>query len=145
MDEIITRFAPSPTGYLHLGSIRTAIINYIITKQAKRKFPKSKFFLRIEDTDRLRSNTKYSKSIIEGLNWMGIKWDGEIIYQSQRISRHREVALKLLDLNHAFKCICSPEELEFKRKENQKNNINIKRLCEKCENNNNTQLLKNNY
>ena len=91
MDQIVTRFAPSPTGDLHLGSIRTAIINYIITKQAKQKFPNSKFLLRIEDTDKLRSNTKYTKSIINDLNWLEIKWDGKIIYQSQRISRHKEI------------------------------------------------------
>ncbi len=145
MDRIITRFAPSPTGYLHLGSIRTALINYIISKKAKQKFPNSKFLLRIEDTDKLRSNEKYSENIISGLNWLGIQWDEEIIYQSQRFSRHKEIALSLLKFNLAFKCVCTSEELEFKRKLNEKKNISIKRLCDKCENNKNIQLLENNY
>ena len=85
MKDVVARFAPSPTGFLHIGGIRTALINYIVTKQAKQKFPNSKFLLRIEDTDKSRSNNKYIESIINGLKWMGIDWYEEIIYQSQRI------------------------------------------------------------
>ena len=97
MSKIITRFAPSPTGYLHIGGIRTALINHLIVEKNKTEFPDSKFFLRIEDTDKKRSKKEYVNSIIEGLKWLGIKWDDQIYYQSKRISRHHEVALKLLE------------------------------------------------
>ena len=78
MNEVVTRFAPSPTGYLHIGSIRTALVNYIVTEQSKLNHSKSKFFLRIENTDKARSNNKFKESILNGLQWLGIKWDGDI-------------------------------------------------------------------
>ena len=96
MDSIVTRFAPSPTGNLHLGGVRTALINYIVTQQAKKKFPNSKFFLRIEDTDNQRSNNEYKTSIINGLNWIGIKYDNKPFIQSKNIKRHQEIAFELL-------------------------------------------------
>ena len=71
MNAIITRFAPSPTGNLHIGGVRTALINYIIAKKAKKKFPESKFLLRIEDTDKSRSNNEFKNNIINGLDWIG--------------------------------------------------------------------------
>ena len=98
MNTIISRFAPSPTGHLHIGGIRTALINFIITNQAKKIFPDSKFLLRIEDTDKSRSKQKFVNNIIDGLKWLGIKWDNKIYYQSERIHRHQEIAKKLLEL-----------------------------------------------
>ena len=145
MDEVITRFAPSPTGFLHIGGIRTALINYIYTNQAKKNFPNSKFFLRIEDTDKIRSKNEYLESITNGLQWLGIKWDETITIQSKKIDIHKRIALKLLQMNSAYKCICSPEKLEQLRKENLKKNISIKRLCKNCESNDDIQNLKNDY
>ena len=135
MNTIIARFAPSPTGLLHLGGVRTALINYIIVNQKKKEFPNSKFLLRIEDTDKKRSKNEYVDNIINGLKWMGINWQDEICFQSERLDRHKEIAFELLKNKHAFKCICSSEELEKRRKENLKNNLNIKRICNVCENN----------
>ena len=106
MNSIITRFAPSPTGNLHIGGIRTALINYIVTQKAKANFPNSKFILRIEDTDIERSNVDYKESILKGLKWLELNYDGEPVLQSQNINRHQEIALKLLNNNNAFKCIC---------------------------------------
>ena len=145
MNAIITRFAPSPTGNLHLGGVRTALINYIVAKKAKKKFPESKFLLRIEDTDKIRSHNEFKNNILNGLNWIGLHHDDELYIQSKRIKRHQNVALDLLKNNKAFKCICEPAELEKKRNENLKNNKNVKRLCINCENNHNVQELKNGY
>ena len=145
MNAIITRFAPSPTGNLHIGGVRTALLNYVITQKAKKKFPKSKFLLRIEDTDKIRSNNEFKNNIIDELNWMGFHHDDEPYIQSERIKRHQEVALDLLENNKAFKCICKPAELEKKRNENMKKHTNVKRLCAKCENSHDVQKLKNGY
>jgi len=145
MNHVVARFAPSPTGFLHIGGIRTALINYIFVKQAKLKNFKSKLLLRIEDTDKNRSKIKYEENIINSLKWLGIKWDGDLFIQSHRIERHKEVAFKLLEKGQAFKCICTSEQLESKRLENQKNHLNNKRLCTKCENDSKVQLLKKNY
>ena len=112
MDTVVTRFAPSPTGHLHIGGIRTALINYIITNQAKIDNSDSKFLLRIEDTDKKRSKQEYVDSIINGLKWLGIKWDNNIYFQSKRISRHQELAVKLLETKKAYKCACTQEEIE---------------------------------
>ena len=145
MNSIITRFAPSPSGNLHIGSVRTALINYIISEQAKKKFPNSKFLLRVEDTDIKRSKNEFKENIINGLNWMGIKYDNEPYIQSSKIKRHQDVALELLKSHKAFKCICSSEALGKKREFNRKNKINNKKICETCENNLETQSLTNNY
>ena len=96
MNTIVTRFAPSPTGNLHIGGVRTALINYIISKQAKKKFPNSKFLFRIEDTDRKRSEEIFKDNILKGIKWLGLNFDEEIYIQSQRIERHVEIANKLL-------------------------------------------------
>ena len=141
MKAIITRFAPSPTGNLHLGGIRTALVNYIVIQQAKKQNSKSKFLLRIEDTDKERSNNQFKDNIIEGLNWLGINHDDDIVIQSKRLKRHQEIAHALLKNNGAFKCICSQSSLEIKREYNKKNKINIKRLCDKCEENTEVQSL----
>ncbi len=145
MKDIIARFAPSPTGFLHIGGIRTALINYIIVQQAKLIGSNSKFLVRIEDTDKIRSKKEYENSIIKGLKWMGIKWDDEIINQSNNNIRHKEIAYELLKNNNAYKCICTQEILEKKRLENKKNHINEKRLCNECENDQNIQNLNENF
>ena len=108
MTEIITRFAPSPTGNLHLGSARTALINFIISQQNL----SSKFYLRIEDTDKTRSKEEYIKNIIDSLLWLGLRWSSEPQIQSQRIEKHKEIANLLLDNNYAYKCNCEEEKLE---------------------------------
>ena len=133
MNSIITRFAPSPTGNLHIGSVRTALINYILTKQSKIKYPDSKFLLRIEDTDKKRSTLEYKENIIKNLNWLNINYEGKPFLQSSNISKHQEIAFDLIKKNKAFKCICSIKTLEKKRQENRKNKSNIKRLCNVCE------------
>ena len=145
MDTIVTRFAPSPTGYLHIGGIRTALINYILVNQSKKTNSDSKFILRIEDTDKKRSKKEYVNSIVEGLKWLGIEWDDQIYYQSKRISRHQEVALKLLETKNAYKCVCTQETINKLRIEKLKKNLNIKHLCENCESNQDIQNLKENY
>ena len=135
MNSIITRFAPSPTGNLHIGSVRTALVNYILTKQAKKKYPESKLLLRIEDTDKTRSTIEYRENIIKNLSWLGINYDDDPHIQSLNISRHKEVAFKLIKENKAFKCICSKEILEIKREERKLNKDNNKRICDLCEKN----------
>jgi len=141
MTKIITRFAPSPTGYLHIGGIRTALINYLIVEKNKTEFPDSKFFLRIEDTDKKRSKDEYVQSIVKSLNWLNIKWDGDIYKQSENINKHIEIAYKLLDLNGAYKCVCTKEELEERRAKNLLNGLSLKKLCDKCEDDPNIQKL----
>ena len=118
MGTIVTRFAPSPTGHLHIGGIRTALINYILTNQSKKNNTNSKFLLRIEDTDKKRSKQEYVNSIIDGLKWLGIEWDDEIYFQSKRITRHQEIAVKLLETKKAYKCECTQEQISEKRKRN---------------------------
>ena len=137
MTNFITRFAPSPTGNLHIGSARTALLNFIVSKQSK----DSKFHLRIEDTDKLRSDSKFTKNIIEGLSWLGIQWEADIQIQSKRIERHKEIATKLLKNKFAYKCICSEEKLNKKR-EIIKNNKDVsKKICTECKDNNDVQNL----
>ncbi len=144
MKDVIARFAPSPTGFLHIGGVRTALINYIVVQQSKKINNKSKLYLRIEDTDQTRSKEIYTKSIYNGLRWLGIDWDEEFT-QSEKATRHREVALELLKNGYAYKCICTKDELEKRRQYNQKNKINNKRLCKKCEKDSNIQSLKENF
>tara|TARA_Y100001970_G_scaffold156279_1_gene191242 strand:+ start:209 stop:1624 length:1416 start_codon:yes stop_codon:yes gene_type:complete len=145
MNSIVTRFAPSPTGNLHLGGIRTALLNYIVVQQAKKKLPNSKFYLRIEDTDKERSKEEYKRDILEGLNWLNINFDSKPQIQSSNIKRHHEIATKLLENKKAFKCICSNEILDKKRELNKKNKISNKRLCETCENDYEVQSTQNDY
>ncbi len=112
--EIRTRFAPSPTGYLHVGGARTAIFNWLFAKKHN-----GKFLLRIEDTDKERSSEEMTRQIFEGLNWLGLKWDEEGIYQGARAKLHREYAQQLVRDGKAYPCFCSKEELDRKRKEAQ--------------------------
>ena len=94
----ITRFAPSPTGYLHIGGLRTALYSYLWAKKTNGEFK-----LRIEDTDKIRSNNEFKNKIIDELNWMGFHHDDEPYIQSERIKRHQEVALDYLENNKAAK------------------------------------------
>ena len=115
-DQVVTRFAPSPTGFLHIGGARTALFNWLFAKHNN-----GKMLLRIEDTDRERSTDAAIDAIIEGLDWLGLKWDGDTIYQFARAKRHAEVALDLLAQGKAYKCYATAEELtemrELARKE----------------------------
>ena len=106
-----TRFAPSPTGYLHIGGARTALFNYLFAKKHG-----GKFILRVEDTDVLRSTEESVKAILDGLRWLGLDWDEGPYYQSKRFDLYREHAQKLLDSGRAYRCWCTPEELEERRK-----------------------------
>jgi glutamyl-tRNA synthetase len=108
---VVTRFAPSPTGYLHIGGARTALFNWLFSKHAG-----GTFHLRIEDTDRARSTEAAVQAIYDGLRWLGLDWDGEPISQFQRAQRHAEVARQLLASGSAYYCYCTPEELEEMRK-----------------------------
>jgi len=110
MSEIVTRFAPSPTGFLHIGGARTALFNWLYAKRFG-----GKFLLRIEDTDRERSTQAAVDAILDGLKWLGLDWDGEAISQHARAERHREVAEQLLASGGAYRCYASPEELEEMR------------------------------
>ncbi|MET0652723.1 MAG: glutamate--tRNA ligase [Hyphomicrobiaceae bacterium] len=107
---VVTRFAPSPTGYLHIGGARTALFNWLYAKHTG-----GKFLLRIEDTDRERSTEPAIAAILNGLKWLELDWDGEPVYQFQRAARHREVALQLLAEGKAYHCYASPQELEEMR------------------------------
>lgn len=107
---IITRFAPSPTGFLHIGSARTALFNWLYAKHTG-----GKFLLRIEDTDKERSTAEATQAIIDGMHWLGLHHDGDIVMQSERAPRHTEVARALLAAGNAYECYCSPEELDAMR------------------------------
>ena len=104
---IRTRFAPSPTGFLHIGGARTALFNYFFTQNMG-----GEFLLRIEDTDKARSTDAATQAILTGLEWLGVKHDGEIVYQSQNADAHVKVAQELLASGKAYKCYATPEELE---------------------------------
>ena len=110
--KIVTRFAPSPTGNLHIGSARTALFNWLFAKNTK-----GKFLLRIEDTDKARSTEDSINKILDGLKWLDLKWDGEIIYQSKKQKRHSEIANELLDKGLAYKCFCSEDDLNKMRED----------------------------
>jgi glutamyl-tRNA synthetase len=109
---VITRFAPSPTGFLHIGGARTALFNWLYARGRG-----GKMLLRIEDTDRERSTQSAIDAILEGLSWLGLDWDGDTIYQFARSQRHREIAEKLLATGRAYHCYASPEELAQMREQ----------------------------
>ncbi len=110
--EVIVRFAPSPTGYLHIGGARTAIFNWLYAQKTG-----GKLILRIEDTDAERSTEDSIQGIIDGLEWLGVTWDEGPYFQTQFIEDHLAAARKLLESGHAYKCFCTIEELEHKRQE----------------------------
>ena len=108
---VITRFAPSPTGMLHIGGARTALFNYLFAKHHGGQFK-----LRIEDTDKARSTPQATQALLDGLKWLNLDWDGEAIFQSSREARHAEVAHELVKLGHAYYCYTTAEELAEQRK-----------------------------
>ncbi|KAF0126966.1 MAG: gltX1, partial [Methylocystaceae bacterium] len=110
MSQVVTRFAPSPTGFLHIGGARTALFNWLYAKKHG-----GRMMLRIEDTDRERSTQAAIGAIIDGLQWLGLEWDGDIVYQSARAARHAEVAEELLAQGHAYRCYATAQELEEMR------------------------------
>ncbi len=109
-DTIVTRFAPSPTGFLHIGGARTAMFNWLFARHHG-----GKALLRIEDTDKARSTQEAIDAIIEGLDWLGLDWDDNPVFQSEQAERHVEVANQLLASGNAYKCFATPEELEEMR------------------------------
>ena len=109
-EKIITRFAPSPTGYLHIGGARTALFNWLYARAKG-----GKMLLRIEDTDQARSTEGAILAILDGLRWLELDWDGEPVYQLTRAERHREMAEQLLAQGNAYRCYASPEELQAMR------------------------------
>ena len=110
--SVVTRFAPSPTGHLHIGGARTAIFNWLFSRHNG-----GKFILRIEDTDTQRSTEEYTKSILESLRWLGIDWDEGPYFQTQRLDLYRAYAERLYQSGWAYYCECSPEEVERRRQE----------------------------
>src|SRR6202161_2614057 len=110
MSQVITRFAPAPTGFLHIGGARTALFNWLYA----RRFGGS-FLLRIEDTDRERSTLPAVEAIIDGLSWLGLTWTGEAGSEFARVARHREVAESLIASGGAYRCYATPAELEDMR------------------------------
>ncbi len=111
-DTVVTRFAPSPTGYLHIGGARTALFNWLYARHTG-----GKMLLRIEDTDRERSTDAATAAILDGLAWLGLAWDGEPISQFARAARHREVGEELVSKDQAYYCYASPAELDEMREE----------------------------
>jgi glutamyl-tRNA synthetase len=109
-DSVVTRFAPSPTGFLHIGGARTALFNWLYARKHG-----GKMLLRIEDTDRERSTKEAIAAILDGLTWLELNWDGEVIYQFSRVARHREVAEQLLAAGRAYHCYATSEELAAMR------------------------------
>ena len=108
MSQVVTRIAPSPTGFMHIGTARTALFNWLYARGRN-----GKFYIRIEDTDRKRSTAEANKVIINGLNWLGLDYDGDIISQFERAPRHVEIAEKLLKKGKAYKCFASSEEIQI--------------------------------
>ncbi|MFL5612177.1 MAG: glutamate--tRNA ligase [Gemmatimonadaceae bacterium] len=106
------RFAPSPTGYLHVGGARTALFNWLFVKHYG-----GQFLLRVEDTDRARSTDASTRAIFEGLEWLGLTWDEDVVYQGANLERHRADAQLLLDRGAAYRCFCTPDEIDARRKE----------------------------
>lgn len=108
--QVVTRFAPSPTGYLHIGGARTALFNWLFARGQG-----GKFLLRIEDTDRVRYTPEAAQAILDGLSWLGLDWDGDAVSQFERVPRHRQAAQALLDAGAAYRCWSSKEEIDAAR------------------------------
>ena len=115
---VVTRFAPSPTGYLHIGGARTALFNWLFARHHG-----GKFLLRIEDTDRARSTDAAIDAILDGMRWLDLNWDGEVVYQFARAARHAEVAHQLLAAGHAYECWLTQDELAAMRVEAQQKRL----------------------
>lgn len=116
MNQVVTRFAPSPTGHLHLGGARTAIFSWLLARHYG-----GKFYLRIEDTDLLRSRQEYTDSILASMRWLGLDWDGEPAYQTRRTELYNSYVDKLIESGHAYWCSCTPEEVDAMREKARQN------------------------
>jgi glutamyl-tRNA synthetase len=112
--QVTVRFAPSPTGFLHIGGVRTALFNWLFARNQR-----GRFILRIEDTDQSRSTDEAIQAILEGMRWVGLDWDDGPFRQTERMDLYRQHAVKLFEQGHAYWCVCTPEELEARRKEAQ--------------------------
>ena len=112
---VTVRFAPSPTGFLHIGGARTALFNWLYARHHQIHGGGGTYRLRIEDTDRVRSTPEAVAAIIDGLSWLGLDWDGEVVHQFERAPRHAEIARQLLAAGRAYHCYCTPAELEAMR------------------------------
>ena len=123
--KVKVRIAPSPTGFLHVGNAQSALYNWLFTRKNK-----GNFYLRIEDTDKERSTKEYEHSILDALNWLGLKWDGNLVRQSDNLKRHGELLEQLLKEGKAFFCHHSQEELEKERKEQEENKEAPRHTCE---------------
>jgi len=111
MSEVVTRFAPSPTGLLHLGNVRTALLNWLYARKCG-----GRFLLRFEDTDRERSEKQFIQAICDDLNWLGLDWDGDILFQSEHSEKHRQVLEQLAEQGLAYRCFCTEGQLALDRK-----------------------------
>ncbi|HET7059174.1 MAG TPA: glutamate--tRNA ligase, partial [Nitrospiraceae bacterium] len=114
MSQVKVRFAPSPTGFLHIGGVRTALFNWLFARREK-----GTFILRIEDTDQSRSTDEAIQAIIDGMRWVGLDWDQGPFRQTDRMDLYRQHALQLLDCQQAYWCVCTAEELDARRQEAQ--------------------------
>ena len=108
--SVRVRFAPSPTGYLHVGGARTALFNWLFARKAG-----GTFILRIEDTDLERSREEMTAAILDGMKWLGLDWDEGPLYQSQRRDRHKSAGEKIRQAGHAYPCFCDPADLKRKQ------------------------------
>jgi glutamyl-tRNA synthetase len=124
------RFAPSPTGYLHVGGARTALINWLYARHFG-----GKFLLRIEDTDKARSTEESTRAIFDGLEWLGLNWDEDVVYQGANLAAHQRNARILLESGHAYRCFCTPAELEERRREaeSRKESFKYDRRCDRLD------------
>ncbi|HDH02167.1 MAG TPA: glutamate--tRNA ligase, partial [Nitrospirae bacterium] len=120
-DTVRVRFAPSPTGHLHIGGVRTALFNWLFARHYR-----GVFILRIEDTDRSRSTEEYIETIIDGLKWLGLDWDEGPFRQTERLDVYRTYIEKLLTEGRAYFCYCTPEELEERRQASLKEGSSVK-------------------
>ena len=122
------RFAPSPTGYLHVGGARTALFNWLYARHYG-----GQFLLRIEDTDKARSTEESTRAIFEGMEWLGLSWDEEVVYQGANLERHQRDATLLLERGRAYRCFCTPQELDERRKdaEARKESFRYDRRCDR--------------
>ena len=127
MSKVATRFAPSPTGPLHIGGVRTALFNWLFAKNKG-----GNFLLRIEDTDKERSKKEYQEQIIQSLKWIGINYDSNEYIQSTKISDHIKIVKELIEKGNAYKCYCSNEEIEEqKTRAKKKNSIYLRQKMER--------------
>jgi glutamyl-tRNA synthetase len=122
------RFAPSPTGYLHVGGARTALFNWLYARHYD-----GDFLLRIEDTDKARSTDESTRAIFEGMEWLGLHWDEEVVYQGANLERHRTDAYRMLEAGAAYRCFCTPQELDERRRdaESRKESFKYDRRCDR--------------